>query len=268
MAVEQELLLRGDGKRRKALTVLANVLPFLYAAITIVVVWQAVVLITRPSPSVLPTPVAVFWEFVELLGDGQLARDAAYSLGRVIVAWLLSAFIAIPLGLLMGSSERLERFVNPFVELLRPISPLAWIPMAILWFGIGEAGKVFVVFIGTFFPILLHTVAGVKAVDPNLLHAGRVFGCTTQGSLFLRVVVPASIPDVVVGLRLSFGIGWAYIIAAELVAAHVGLGFLISNGMDLLRADMVFVGMIAIGVLGFLLDTLFRFLQLHFTGRA
>jgi ABC-type nitrate/sulfonate/bicarbonate transport system permease component len=245
---------------------IANALPFIYAAIVIVLVWQFVVSITKPDPSVLPEPADVWWAFVQLMKNGQLPVDAVYSLARVISAWLLSAVIAIPLGLLMGSSRRLERFINPFVELLRPISPLAWIPMAILWFGIGESGKVFVVFIGTFFPILLSTIAGVKGVDPVLLHAGRVFGCTNRTSLFLRVIAPASMPSVVVGLRVAFGTGWAAIIAAELVAAHSGLGFLIANGMDILRADMVMVGMVAIGVLGFLFDTFFRYLQRRFTG--
>ncbi|MGH8802165.1 MAG: ABC transporter permease [Casimicrobiaceae bacterium] len=240
-------------------------LPFVLAAATIVVVWQLVVTLTHPDPSVLPTPWATAVAFVGLARNGQLGLDAAYSVARVVSAWLLSALIAIPLGLLMGSSSRLERFVNPFVELLRPISPLAWIPMAILWFGIGELGKVFVVFIGTFFPILLSTVAGVKAVDPVLLNAGRVFGCTSRLALFRRVVVPASLPSVVIGLRVAFGTGWAAIIAAELVAAHTGLGFLIANGMDILRADMVLVGMAVIGLLGFLFDVFFRTLQHRFS---
>lgn len=243
-------------------------LPFVLAAATIVVVWQLVVTLTHPDPSVLPTPWATAVAFVGLARNGQLGLDAAYSVARVVSAWLLSALIAIPLGLLMGSSSRLERFVNPFVELLRPISPLAWIPMAILWFGIGELGKVFVVFIGTFFPILLSTVAGVKAVDPVLLNAGRVFGCTSRLALFRRVVVPASLPSVVIGLRVAFGTGWAAIIAAELVAAHTGLGFLIANGMDILRADLVLVGMAVIGLLGFLFDVFFRTLQRRFSRSA
>lgn len=246
----------------------ARALPFLYAAVVIVVVWQLVVTITEPDPSVLPPPIAVVFAFGNLLRNGELGVDTAYSVARVISAWLLSAIVAIPLGLLMGSSQRLERIVNPFVELLRPISPLAWIPMAILWFGIGESGKVFVVFIGTFFPILLSTIAGVKAVDPVLLHAGRVFGCTNRILLFRRVVVPASMPSVVVGLRVAFGTGWAAIIAAELVAAHTGLGYLIANGMDILRADLVLVGMIVIGILGFLFDAFFRFLQRHYARYA
>jgi ABC-type nitrate/sulfonate/bicarbonate transport system permease component len=243
----------------------ARGLPFIYAALVMVALWQIVVTLTKPEPSVLPPPSAVAVAFGQLVRNGELATDAAYSLIRVLVAWLLSAAVAIPLGLLMGSSRRLEQIVNPFVELLRPISPLAWIPMAILWFGIGESGKIFVVFIGTFFPILLSTVAGVREVDPVLLHAGRVFGCTSRAALFRRVVVPAAMPSVVVGLRVAFGTGWAAIIAAELVAAHTGLGYLIANGMDVLRADLVLVGMIAIGVLGFLFDAFFRFAQRRYS---
>lgn len=242
-------------------TATAQVRPFLYAAMVMLVAWQIVVTITRPDPSVLPPPIDVVLTFGHLLRDGELGLDTAYSLGRVLCAWLFSAIVAIPLGLLMGNSRSLEKTINPFVELLRPISPLAWIPMAILWFGIGELGKVFVVFIGTFFPILLSTIGGVKEVDPVLLHAGQVFGCTSRISLFRRVVVPAAMPSIIVGLRVAFGTGWAAIIAAELVAAHTGLGYLIANGMDILRADQVLVGMIAIGVLGFLFDSFFRYLQ-------
>jgi ABC-type nitrate/sulfonate/bicarbonate transport system permease component len=249
------------GDRPGRFASLVRILPFVYAAAVIVVVWQVVVTTTRPEPSILPPPLDVAITFGQLLVHGQLAVDTAYSVGRVVLAWVLSAIVAIPLGLVMGSSRRLERVVNPFVELFRPISPLAWIPMAILWFGIGESGKIFVVFIGTFFPILLSTVAGVKAVDPVLLHAGQVFGCNTRLALFRRVLVPAALPSMVVGLRVAFGTGWAAIIAAELVAAHTGLGYLIANGMDILRADQVLVGMIVIGLLGFLFDTFFRYLQ-------
>jgi ABC-type nitrate/sulfonate/bicarbonate transport system permease component len=242
----------------------AGALLFISAAVVIVIVWQIVVVLTRPDPSILPPPIDVLATFGQLVRNGALATDTAYSLARVGSAWVLSALIAVPLGLLMGASRSIEHIVNPFVELLRPISPLAWIPLAILWFGIGEAGKIFVVCIGAFFPVLLNTVAGVKGVDPTLLHAGRVFGCNTRFALFRRVLVPASMPAVVVGLRIGFGTGWAAIIAAELVAAQSGLGFLIANGMDILRADEVLAGMVVIGILGLLFDTFFRYLQRRF----
>lgn len=233
-------------------------LPFLYAAIFIIVVWQAVVLATDAHPSILPPPWTVAKGFAGLVASGEIFLHTGVSLARVVSAWLLSAAIAVPLGLAMGRSRVLERLVDPVIELFRPISPLAWIPLAILWFGIGEAGKIFIVFIGTFFPILLATVAGVKGIDPVLVHAGQVLGCNDRVSLFRKVVLPASLPSIIVGLRISFGTGWAAIIAAELVAARSGLGYLIANGMEILRADQVLVGMVVIGILGVCFDAFFR----------
>ena len=234
------------------------VLPYLGAAAVIGLVWQLAVIFTHPSPAVLPSPAETAHAFVQLTASGTLPADTWASLRRVLIAWVISALIAIPLGLWQGTSPRLERFLDPVVELLRPISPLAWIPMAILWFGISEAGKVFIILIATFFPILLNTVSAVKSVDPVLVRAGRVLGCDSSITLFRRVILPAAMPTILVGLRIAFGTGWAAIIAAELVAAHSGLGYLIADGMDILRSDHVLVGMITIGVLGVLVDGLFR----------
>jgi ABC-type nitrate/sulfonate/bicarbonate transport system permease component len=242
-------------------SVAGRALPFLYAGIFIVAVWQVVVVATNAHPSILPPPWAVAKGFAHLVATGEIFLHTGVSLARVVSAWLLSAVIAVPLGLAMGRSKLLERLIDPVVELFRPISPLAWIPLAILWFGIGEAGKVFIVFIGTFFPTLLATIAGVKSIDPVLVHAGQVLGCNDRMSLFRKVVLPASLPSIVVGLRIAFGTGWAAIIAAELVAARSGLGYLIANGMEILRADQVLVGMVVIGILGVCFDAFFRFLN-------
>lgn len=239
--------------------------PFLLAATAIVIVWQAVVSLTGAPPVLLPPPWAVAKTFARMVGNGDLFLNTAVSLARVVSAWLLSAAVAIPLGLAMGRSRALERIIDPVIELFRPISPLAWIPLAILWFGIGESGKVFIVIIGTFFPTLLATVAGVKGIDSVLVHAGQVLGCNTPASLFRKVILPASLPSIVVGLRISFGTGWAAIIAAELVAARSGLGYLIANGMEILRADQVLVGMVMIGVLGVCFDAFFGHLTRRFT---
>ncbi len=242
-----------------------RIVPYLYAAAAIVAVWELVVVTTRPDVSLLPPPWEVAKTFVGLAASGVLFEDAGISLARVLSAWLLSALAAIPLGLAMGRSHRLERLIDPVVELFRPISPLAWIPLAILWFGIGESGKIFIVFIGTFFPTLLATVAGVKGIDPVLVYAGQVLGCRDSASLFRRVIFPAALPSIVVGLRISFGTGWAAIIAAELVAARSGLGYLIANGMEILRADTVLVGMVVIGVMGVAFDAFFRYLNHRFS---
>jgi ABC-type nitrate/sulfonate/bicarbonate transport system permease component len=244
---------------------LARGLPLATAAVVIVLVWQLVVAIFRPHVSLLPPPVLAAHEFWALFATGDLFVHTGTSLARVFSAWTITAAIAIPLGLAMGWSRRLERLVDPFVEIFRPISPLAWIPLAILWFGIGEAGKVFVVCVATLFPTLLSTIAGVKRIDPVLVHAGQVLGCTDQVSLLRKVIFPAALPSIVVGLRISFGTGWAAIIAAELVAARSGLGYLIANGMEILRADKVLVGMAMIGILGVCFDALFRFLHRRFS---
>jgi ABC-type nitrate/sulfonate/bicarbonate transport system permease component len=254
-----------DVPRRGAATHLlgkaAKVLRYLYAAIGVILVWQAVVTFAKPHMSLLPSPLVTARTFVQLMASGELERHAAYSVFRVVAAWSLAAMIAVPLGFAMGRWQRLERVLDPVVELFRPISPLAWIPLAILWFGINEGGKIFVIFIGTFFPILLNTIAGAKNIDPVLVSAGRILGCADDASLFRKVVLPAALPQVIVGLRISFGTGWAAIIAAELVAARAGLGYLISNGMEVLRSDFVLVGMVTIGVLGVLFDAVFRWVD-------
>ena len=239
----------------------SRILPFVYAAIAIVAVWQLALILTGADPAILPPPLLTGETLVGMVANGEIFEHAGVSLGRVFTAWLLSACVAIPLGLAMGRFRMVERMLDPVVELFRPISPLAWIPMAIIWFGIGEAGKIFVIFIATFFPTILNTVAGVKDVDPVLVRAGRVLGCDNEWAIFRKVILPASLPHIVVGLRISFGTGWAAIIAAELVAAQSGLGYLIADGMEILRSDLVFVGMAVIGIVGVLFDSVFRFLH-------
>lgn len=252
---------KASGLAARLLGRLASLLPYLYAATGVVAVWWTVVLVFKPHMALLPSPLLTAHTFVALMASGELPTDAAYSVCRVLAAWSLAALIAVPLGFAMGRWARLERVLDPVVELFRPISPLAWIPLAILWFGIDEGGKIFVIFIGTFFPILLNTIAGAKTIDPVLIRAGRVLGCADDASLFRKVVLPAALPQVIVGLRISFGTGWAAIIAAELVASRSGLGYLISNGMEVLRSDYVLVGMVTIGVIGVLFDSVFRYID-------
>ena len=245
----------------------AHILPYVYAFLFIIIVWQAAVVFSNAHVTLLPPPLLVATTLVELFASGEIFIHIGASLGRVIAAWTISAFIAIPLGLAMGHWRWFEKMVDPVVEIFRPISPLAWIPLAILWFGIGETGKIFIIFIATFFPILLNTVSGVKSVNPVLIRAGYVLGCKSDSELFRKVILPAAMPTIIVGLRISFGTGWAAIIAAELVAAQVGLGYLIADGMEILRSDLVLVGMLVIGILGILIDVVFRALNNRFTWR-
>lgn len=239
---------------------LRHSVPYLLALLAIGTVWQIAVWVSQANVAILPPPQLTLATLWDLILSGELARHTLASLSRVVSAWGISTLVAVPLGLAMARSRTFERLLDPVIELFRPISPLAWIPLAILWFGIGETGKVFIIFVATFFPILLNTVSGVKGVDPVLIRAGRVLGCNNEATLFWRVILPAAMPTIIVGLRIAFGTGWAAIIAAELVAAQSGLGYLIADGMEILRSDLVLAGMIAIGVLGVLIDSVFRFI--------
>ena len=233
-----------------------RLVPLVTAGGVIVLVWAALSQVMR-NTTLLPSPLVVVETLGSLVATGKLWRDTGSSVGRIFLSWGLAAAVAIPLGIVMGRSERLERFVRPFVELFRPISPIAWIPLAVLWFGIGLSGKVFIIFIGSFFPVLLNTIAGVRGVPPILVTAARTFGCSPL-QLTTRVCIPAALPTIATGLRIAFGTAWMTIIAAEMVASRSGLGHMIIDGMEILRSDVVIVGMAAIGVLGFLFDALFR----------
>jgi NitT/TauT family transport system permease protein len=233
--------------------------PVALAAGVLVVVWTGLAHLLG-NPTLLPDPLVVAATLGRLVATGTLFVHSGTSLGRVFLSWLLAAAVAVPLGITMGRSEPVERFIRPVVELFRPISPIAWIPLAVLWFGIGLPGKVFIIFIGSFFPVLLNTVAGIKGVPPILITAARTFGCSPL-QLTTRVCVPAALPTIATGLRISFGTAWMTIISAEMVAAKSGLGYMIIDGMEILRSDVVIVGMIVIGLLGFGFDTVFRGLE-------
>ncbi len=165
----------------------------------------------------------------------------------------------IPLGLLMGRSWRLRLLVNPFVEILRPIPPLAWVPLAILWLGIGDGSAVFLIFLGAFFPILLNTVAGVLSIDRGVIEAALILGASRR-DLFLKVLAPGALPATITGVRIAVGVGWMTLVAAEFtgVKSGYGLGYMIMTARDIQRADLIVAGMFVIGLIGFAMDALIR----------
>lgn len=234
----------------------AGASPLLAAAAVIVLLWAALSQLLA-NPTLLPPPHTVLVTLWTLLVSGKLFEHAGTSVGRIFLSWAVACAVAIPLGVIMGRSERFERLLRPAVELFRPISPIAWIPLAVLWFGIGLSGKVFIIFIGSFFPVLLNTIAGVKGVPPILVTAAKTFGCSPL-QITTRVCLPAALPTIATGLRIAFGTAWMTIIAAEMVASKAGLGHMIMDGMEILRSDVVIVGMAAIGLLGFAFDAMFR----------
>jgi taurine transport system permease protein len=216
------------------------------------------------TPLVLPSPVAVAESFVSYLGEpfqgSTLIEHAWVSLQTVLGGWLLAAAIGLPLGALMGWSKIADKLVGPIFHLVRPVPPIAWIPLVIVWFGIGDFSRMLVVFIAAAIPCVVNAREGVLQVDPKLLRAARMLGASRARTLF-SVVLPASAPMMFAGLRISLGNAWMTLVGAELVAASAGLGFVLLGGRRLLQSDLVFVAMVTIALLGALLGFLLRKLE-------
>lgn len=202
---------------------------------------------------VLP-PIPVVWaDFVELVRSGVLFKHIFWSLFRVLGGFLLAVVTVVPFGLLLGRYRRLYLFFEPIIELLRPVSPIAWIPLAILWFGIGEASKFFLVWLVCCFVILVNTIAGVTAVDRRLVDAALTLG-TRRRKLFTKVIFPAALPAILTGMRIGLGLAFVAVVVAEMIAARSGVGFMMERARATMNPSHVIVGMIVLGLLGYLLN--------------
>ena len=209
------------------------------------------------SSTLLPSPAEVAGAGVEMIRDGTLVTHVLASLKRVLIAFVVASAIAIPLGLAMGWYRPLLRQLDPVVEFFRPIPPLAWIPLSILWFGTGDRQNEFIIFLGVFFPVLVNTIASVRGLDPILIRAGKSLGARGL-RMFRKVVLPGALPGIFTGLRVGLGNGWMALVAAELVAASSGLGFLINDSRFVFRTDRILLGMVVIGIIGLLMDRVLR----------
>ena len=243
---------RGVGRALLARLSRRGLLAFLLVA------WWAVstYVLDKSTRALLPPPHEVLKAAWELAQSGELWRHLRDSIKREFVAFLW-ATSAIPLGIAMGYWKTVERQVDPLIEVLRPVPPLAWIPLSILWFGIDDTQNQFIIFLGCFFPILLNTIAGVKGVEPNLVRAARCLGAS-EASILWRVVLRAALPQIITGVRVGLGVGWMALVAAELIGASTGLGFLINDARTVLRTDYVIVGMATIGIVGLVIDRVIR----------
>lgn len=196
----------------------------------------------------------------EISHNGELLRHIAVSLMRFGIAYIIAVFAAIPLGLFLGTERFALKIIDPLIQLLRPISPVAWFPLAVLWFGIGNAPAVFIIFMSAFFPILLATVRGVIEIPQAYLKSAANFGAS-RWFKFERVIVPAAFPSIATGLRIAVGTAWIHLVAGEMLGAQSGLGFLIVDSRNFLRTDMVLAAMFMIGLLGLLINLLFELLE-------
>ncbi len=195
------------------------------------------------------------------IGTGELMVHSLVSLWRVVAGFICGVLIAVPLGIFMGWSPTMEHF-SVIMEVIRPIPPLAWIPLAMLWFGIGFESKVFIIFIGAFFPILSNAYLGVRETPPYLVEAGRVL-MATDNEILRKIVIPNSFPVILEGLRVGLGIAWMCLVAAELTGLKtpLGLGYMIMEARDLGRADIVITGMITIGIIGYGMNLGLRWIE-------
>jgi len=234
------------------------VLPLLLGAICIAL-WSLSVHWT--GTKVFPSPLQVVRGVGELWRRGLLLPYLRDSLVRVAVGYAAAVALGVPLGLWVGWSRNLATAINPVVQLLRPISPIAWIPVAIVFFGIGNLAPIFLVFLGAFFPIVVTTQNGVGAVPPMYLRAARNFGLS-PAQLLRRVLLPAALPQILSGLRIALGIAWLVVVAAEMIAVDSGLGYLIIDARNAgKRYDLVVAGMLLIGATGLVLDLAARRLE-------
>jgi NitT/TauT family transport system permease protein len=215
----------------------------------------------RPHRRSLPSPRETLAAFGELVSNGRIWGDTVASLFRVTWGYLLAAAIAIPLGLFAGWSTRAFEALNPLIQGLRPISPIAWIPIAILWFGIGDVSAIFLIFLASIFPIMVGTTAAVQNIPQVYVRSASNFGLTGF-DLVRRVVLPAAMPQIITSLRIALGVAWLVIVAAEMVGMQSGLGYLVNDARNMgKRYDLVVAAMILIGLIGIVLDVLVRQLQ-------
>jgi len=226
---------------------------------TLLGVWS--VIVTRSGSAIFPTPWKVVTGTAELISDGTMFDHIGASLLRVAAGFLLATVIALPLGLWMGRVSVVYTTLNPVFQILRPISPIAWIPIAILWFGIGDTSPIFLIFISSVFPLVVQTATGVHSIEPRFLQAAENFG-VPRWKLYLKVIWPAALPQVIVGMRISLGVAWLVVVAAEMIALRSGLGYMIIDARNAgNRYDLVVSGMVVIGLIGLLLDALMRRLE-------
>ena len=260
-SVRQQIPAMGDadassvGHEPPFVSARAIILPSL-VAVMFLLFWDGAVRLS--GSQLFPKPLDVLWGLVELAQKGLLIKYVVASLFRVTWGFTLAVIVGIPFGLLMGSNKLVQEAFNPLIQGFRPISPIAWIPVSILWFGVSDAAPVFLIFLASVFPITVSTAAAVKSVQSVYLRAADNFGLT-KFQLFSRVIFPASLPQIVTGLRIGLGIAWLVVVAAEMIAVNSGLGYLIIDARNAgKRYDLVVAGMVLIGVIGWLLDLLMR----------
>ena len=250
----------------------------LLVPLAVLLAWEAICRFGHVGAAILPPPSQVARKWLEYLlppqpFDGSMSRaawlvsgdmlhDACATLLRVLGGFAIGAGLALPLGLLMGARPRAYEYLNPLIQMVRPIPPIAFVPLAILWFGLGDPPAFFLIALGAFFPVLMNTIAGVRGVDAIYLRAAQNLGAS-QATLFRRVILPASMPYILAGLRVGIGVAFIVVIVAEMIAVNDGLGYRILEAREYFWSDKIIAGMVTIGLIGLAIDTAMARLNAH-----
>jgi NitT/TauT family transport system permease protein len=256
---------------RRAVTLFKQLVHSLIIPVGLLVVWEIASRYHMFSPQALPAPSQVFLKWIEYarphepydatqtsyiawLFSGELPHDLWATFFRVLIGFLIGAGLALPLGLFMGNFERIYQLFNPLIQILRPIPPIAYVPLSILWFGLGNPPAFFLISLGAFFPVLMNTISGVRSVDAIYIRAALNLGAS-RTTLFGRVIVPSAMPHILTGLRVGVGVAFICVIVAEMIAVNNGLGYRILEAREFFWTDKIIAGMITIGLLGLAIDT-------------
>ena len=231
----------------------------------LVIIWETVVRAGWVSQHLLPPPSELVTTLADLAGNGTLLGHIGISSLRVLIGFFIGAGLAVVIGAAVGLSRRTEALLDPTFQALRAIPSLAWVPLLLLWLGIDEAPKITLIAIGAFFPVYLNFVAGIQNVDRKLVEVGGIYGLTGY-RLIARIFLPAALPNLFTGLRSGLSLSWMFLVAAELIAASSGLGYLLTDGRETGRADLVIVAIIVLALLGKTSDSLLLWLEVRLLG--
>ncbi|MDY1036858.1 taurine ABC transporter permease TauC [Enterobacteriaceae bacterium RIT714] len=237
--------------------------------LVLLAIWWAVAAQQWVSPLFLPPPGQVLAKLITIAGpqgfmDATLWQHLAASLGRILVALLAAVLIGIPVGIAMGLSPTVRGILDPLIELYRPVPPLAYLPLMVIWFGIGETSKILLIYLAIFAPVAMSALAGVKSAQQVRIRAAQSLGARRAQVLWF-VILPGALPEILTGLRIGLGVGWSTLVAAELIAATRGLGFMVQSAGEFLATDVVLAGIAVIAVIAFSLELGLRALQRRLT---
>lgn len=241
-------------------SLIKNGLISISAPLIILIVWQTGSSAGLINKAILPSVVTVIDTCVGLIEKGRLQEHILVSIARVVQGFLLGTVLGTVVGIIMAFSKFANRFLSSLVGILRPIPMIAWIPLLILWLGIGEETKISLITVGTFWPVLLNTIHGIQSVDTKLLEVAKILK-KNKLTVILRVIFPAALPSMFTGIRLGMGNAWSCVVAAEMIAASKGIGFMITYARDISKPAEVLVGVFVIGLIGLLIDTVILRLQ-------